>query len=126
MATPKTKTPSVTPVPPALDDPLATRDEAIARMQRALREYTVVGPLTNVAFHRWALDHPAFRSGDIDTGFIAREFQPSALDDGLAADVPLIAAAIAAVSRTHAPAATPAGTAPSGWRAAGRREGLRG
>jgi acetyl-CoA carboxylase biotin carboxylase subunit len=102
------------------------RNEAIQRMQRALREYTVVGPITNVAFHRWALDHPAFRSGDIDTGFIAREFQPSMLDDGLDADVPLIAAAIAAVSRSQASATATTAPAPSGWRAAARREGLRG
>src|SRR5207247_103148 len=43
----------------------SNRDEAIDRMLRALREYTVVGPVANIAFHRWALEHPAFRAGDI-------------------------------------------------------------
>jgi acetyl-CoA carboxylase biotin carboxylase subunit len=108
----------------------SARDEAIERMLRALREYTVVGPITNIAFHRWALAHPAFRGGDIDTGFIAREFRPAASGDGVAADLPLIGAAIAAVTRTRAITAAdgprPPGPAPSRWRTVGRREALRG
>jgi acetyl-CoA carboxylase biotin carboxylase subunit len=106
----------------------SSRDEAIARMLRALREYTVVGPGTNLAFHRWALTHPAFRAGDFDTGFIAREFRPGALADGLAADLPLIGAAIAAVSRTGRNGTPPGpdATAPrSRWREVARREAMR-
>src|SRR6185436_4222228 len=80
----------------------SNRTEAIERMLRALREYVVVGPIANVAFHRWALEQPAFRAGDIDTGFIARHFRPGALADGLAADLPLIGAALAAVGRARA------------------------
>ena len=106
----------------------ATREEAIARMLRALHEYVVVGPVTNIAFHRWALQHPAFRRGDIDTGFIAREFRPGAPPDGPAADLPAIAAAVAAATRQPArPAAAgalPDGAAPSRWRAVARREAL--
>jgi acetyl-CoA carboxylase biotin carboxylase subunit len=107
----------------------ATRDEAIARMLRALHEYVVVGPTANVAFHRWALAHPAFRAGEIDTGFIARHFTKGVLAGGTDADVPLIAAGIAAVSRTVAPAAAkaePVGTPRSRWRELGRLEALRG
>jgi acetyl-CoA carboxylase biotin carboxylase subunit len=106
----------------------ATRDEAIARMLRALHEYMVVGPVTNIAFHRWALQHPAFRRGDIDTGFIAREFRPGAPLDGPAADLPAIAAAVAAATRQPVRPATtgplPDGAAPSRWRAVARREAL--
>ena len=105
----------------------ANRDEAIARMLRALREYVIVGPTANVAFHRWALEHPAFRAGEIDTGFIARHFKPGVLLDGEAADLPLIGAALAAVSRVGAVTATNGASAParSRWRELARREALR-
>ncbi len=105
-----------------------SRDEAIGRMLRALREYTIVGPTANVAFHRWALEHPAFRAGEIDTGFIGRHFRPGAPADG-AADLPVIGAAIAAVSRAEAPLGTngarPAVTSPSRWRQGARQGALR-
>jgi acetyl-CoA carboxylase biotin carboxylase subunit len=106
----------------------ATREEAIQRMLRALGEYVIVGPTANVAFHRWALQHPAFRAGDIDTGFIGRHFTPAALADGTTADLPIIGAALAAVHRTAAPAANGAGAAAPGsrWREIARREALRG
>ena len=47
-----------------------TRDEAIARMQRALYEYVVVGVTTNIPFHKAVMRNPAFRKGDLTTGFI--------------------------------------------------------
>jgi acetyl-CoA carboxylase, biotin carboxylase subunit len=72
----------------------SNRDEAIGRMLRALREYVIVGPVSNVAFHRWALEHPAFRAGDIDTGFIARHFQKGALAGDTTADLPLVGPAV--------------------------------
>jgi acetyl-CoA carboxylase biotin carboxylase subunit len=49
-----------------------TRDETIARMQRALSEYKIEGIKTNIAFFREVLNHPDFRKGDFDTGFIDR------------------------------------------------------
>ena len=105
----------------------SNRDEAIDRMLRALGEYTVVGPVANIAFHRWALEHPAFRAGDIDTGFIARHFRPAATDT--TGDLPVIAAAIAAVSRldwtASRPGAAPSGSPASRWRTLARREALR-
>jgi acetyl/propionyl-CoA carboxylase alpha subunit len=106
----------------------ATREEAIQRMRRALGEYTVVGPGTNLAFHRWALAHPAFRAGEIDTGFIARHFRPGARDDG-ARDLAVIGAALAAVAgrATGANGGAPAAPPPaSRWRAQARRDALRG
>ena len=48
----------------------STRDEAVARMSAALREMVVTGVPTTIPFHRWALAHPAFRSGEYDTGFV--------------------------------------------------------
>ncbi len=53
----------------------ATREEAINRMQRALREYYVGGIRTTIPFFREVLDDADFRSGEIDTSFIARHFE---------------------------------------------------
>jgi pyruvate carboxylase subunit A len=50
-----------------------TRDEAIARMQRALYEYVVVGVTTNIPFHKAVMRNPAFRKGDLTTGFIEEQ-----------------------------------------------------
>ena len=47
------------------------RDAAIARMLLALGEVAVEGVATNAAFLGRLLDHPAFRAGDIYTGFAA-------------------------------------------------------
>jgi acetyl/propionyl-CoA carboxylase alpha subunit len=47
------------------------RSEAIARMLAALADTAVEGVATNVGFLHRVLDHPAFRAGDIHTGFAA-------------------------------------------------------
>ena len=57
----------------------ATREEAINRMQRALREYYVGGIRTTIPFFQEVLDDAEFRSGEIDTGFIARYFERRAV-----------------------------------------------
>jgi acetyl-CoA carboxylase biotin carboxylase subunit len=105
----------------------ATRDEAIDRMERALGEYVIHGPTTNIEFHRWILRHPRFRAGDFDTRFIQQEFKglPKA-PEGLER-IALAAAAIAALDGDTSPSPIAARTGPvaSAWRIAGRREGMR-
>ncbi len=49
------------------------RETAITILLRALEASTVAGVKTNAAFLHGLLDHPAFRAGTIDTGFIGRE-----------------------------------------------------
>ncbi len=49
----------------------ADRAEAIARAQRALREYVVGGPATTIPYHRAILASPDFRAGKLTTSFIA-------------------------------------------------------
>jgi acetyl-CoA carboxylase biotin carboxylase subunit len=103
-----------------------TRDEAIQRMLRALQEYTVEGIVTNIPFHRWALKHPRFIAGDLDTGFIPQEFHGLPFEeDHLHQDVILAAAALAAYHKDQALARTlPQGGKTSGmsaWRASGWR-----
>jgi acetyl-CoA carboxylase biotin carboxylase subunit len=103
----------------------ATRDEAIARMKRALGEYQIGGIRTTIPFFLAVLDDEEFARGEIDTGYIARflerqKAKPAAQDD----DEARIAAAIAAAinftkqSKTNV-AAAPAERA-SKWKMAGR------
>jgi acetyl-CoA carboxylase biotin carboxylase subunit len=46
------------------------RPAALARMRRALSEMTVEGLSTTVPFHLRVLDHPRFREGNFNTGFL--------------------------------------------------------
>ena len=53
----------------------ATREEAIERSERALKNYKVEGLKTTVPFHRWILKNKTFRETGIDISFIEREFK---------------------------------------------------
>jgi len=79
-----------------------TRAQAIDRLRRGLADYHVHGIATNTHYLRAVLDHPAFRSGDYDTGFcttFAKELtQPP---DPALEPIALIAAAVAAHRRDH-------------------------
>jgi acetyl-CoA/propionyl-CoA carboxylase biotin carboxyl carrier protein len=48
------------------------REEALAKLRRALGELVVAGPTTNAAYLRALLARPEVRSGEIDTGLIER------------------------------------------------------
>jgi acetyl-CoA carboxylase, biotin carboxylase subunit len=79
-----------------------TRDEAIARLVRALGEYTVHGVSANIAWLVAVLEHPAFRAGDYDTGFCARHEEELLVAPAAAhEEVALVAAAVAAFERDH-------------------------
>jgi acetyl-CoA carboxylase biotin carboxylase subunit len=120
-----------------------TRAEAITRMTRALREYEVSGVRTSLPFFRWMLRQPAFARGEFHTGYLdellqSRRGEPFEAPDLSDVEVAAIAVALrAAVSTDRSPAGgVPAPSARSvdartmsprtGWKAAGRREGLRG
>jgi len=49
------------------------RKETIARMQRALYEYIIIGPRNNIPFHQAVMKNPRFISGDLGTHFIEKE-----------------------------------------------------
>jgi len=49
------------------------RNEAIARMRRALFEYIIVAIKTNIPFHKAVMENPRFRKGELGTHFIDRE-----------------------------------------------------
>lgn len=52
-----------------------TREAARLRALAALRRYPVLGVRTNIPFVMALLEHPAFIAGDIDTGFLDRQFE---------------------------------------------------
>jgi acetyl-CoA carboxylase biotin carboxylase subunit len=67
-------------VPPHYDSLLSklivwaeTRNEAIARMQRALDEYVIEGITTTIPFHQRLLNHEGFIRGDTYTRFLQEE-----------------------------------------------------
>ncbi len=66
-------------IPPNYDSLIAkilawapTREQAITRMQRALRETVIEGVSTTIPFHLEVLDNAFFKRGAIYTNFIAR------------------------------------------------------
>ena len=71
-------------IPPYYDSLVAkliahgtTREEAIARMRRALSMFVVEGIYTSIPLHQRILSHPDFVAGKIDTGFLPRSgFMP--------------------------------------------------
>ena len=99
----------------------ATREEAIARMLRALGEYDVGGIRTNIGFFRRILDDPAFRRGDLHTQFVdeflARDGMPGD-EPGVPVEIAALVAAIHTATRSRANGAERNGVSP--WLLAGR------
>ncbi len=67
-------------IPPFYDSLIAKlvvwgrdRDEAIARMKRALYEYVLTGGANNVGFHQAVMQNPRFVRGELDTHFLENE-----------------------------------------------------
>jgi acetyl-CoA carboxylase biotin carboxylase subunit len=56
-----------------------TREQAIARMRRALGECVFEGISTNIALHRWILKQEPFVKGTYDTHFLERNLDPDAI-----------------------------------------------
>ena len=107
------------------------RNEAVARMRRALDEFTISGELaTNLDFHRWIVRHPLFLKGEFDTGFISQEYRPQQDTDHDSARMAAIMAAAFVASRdsNHAAGAPVSGSGPapvSAWKTLGRIDNLR-
>jgi len=88
----------------------ATRDEATTRLVCALRAFPILGVQTNIPFLLRILEHPRFRSGEIDTGFLDRE--GASLAAATQVEIPVVVrAALDAAPR--AAAASPQPLAPS-------------
>ena len=118
------------------------REQAIARLTRALDEYFVGGIKTNIALFRRILADPDFRAGKLDTGFLDRLLQQEPADhkqddrkkdDPQMEQVAAIAAGIFAMLGASADVVgeRASGASPekaviaSNWHSASRREALR-
>ncbi|MGI4879559.1 MAG: biotin carboxylase N-terminal domain-containing protein [Janthinobacterium lividum] len=80
-----------------------TRAVAIDRLVAALDGCIVDGVRTNRAFLARLVDHPAFRAGEIDTGFIGRHAGDLAPPDGVDDDSIVVAALASAPAMPVAP-----------------------
>ena len=97
-----------------------TRDEAIARMVRALDEFKVEGIKTTIPFHREVMRHPAFLSGNYHTGFL-EEFRAGNEERSLHL-VAALAALVGIQEKSGEARARGPGLSP--WKLAGRRESM--
>ncbi|NOT43398.1 MAG: acetyl-CoA carboxylase biotin carboxylase subunit [Acidobacteria bacterium] len=112
------------------------RDQAIARLRRALDEFEVIGVSTTLPFFRWMLRQPVFDSAAYHTAYLdevlasrnGEPFWPAGPGAGdvaaIAAALRLAGAARATVEGDGKPETPPQGRGP-GWRYAARIEGLR-
>ena len=102
-----------------------TREQAMARLQRALDEYFVGGVKTNLGLFQKILANPDFLAGRVDTGLLARMQTVGQGDDEPEREAAVIAAAI--FQNLRPTSATPAGNSAassSTWQGAARAEGL--
>jgi propionyl-CoA carboxylase alpha chain len=95
-----------------------TRDEAADKLARALHEAKIHGPVTNRDLLVRILDHPEFRTGQIDTHFLERH-DPADLGRPLVGEEGehLSAVAVALADQAHERSRRRVLTSiPSGWR----------
>ena len=114
-----------------------SREESIARLRRALEEYSITGIKTNVGLFRCILAEPEFLRGEIHTRWLdeflrapARSSETGKSADSVeshsaAADAALIAAALCHISQNGVkPGVAPPAETTSRWKLEGRREQL--
>jgi acetyl-CoA carboxylase biotin carboxylase subunit len=104
------------------------RQQAIARLTRALPEYFVGGIKTNLGLFRRILEDGDFQSGKIDTGYLDRLLAAKASREDMSVEksVAAIAAAVFSVldSTANQTATKPGAAAESSWKRTARTEGL--
>jgi len=105
-----------------------SREETIARLRRALNEYTIMGIRTNVSLFRRILTEPEFLRGEIHTKWLdqllARPRPPAVPPRPGTEEAALIAAALWHSTNTNhgGPGSTDPQSAPSRWKMEGRRQ----
>ncbi len=79
-----------------------TREDALARMGRALGNYEIFGIRNNLRLCQWVIEHPDFRAGEFSTDFLSEKFQPGMLDRS-SSDILTVAAITALTHHTVLP-----------------------
>ena len=102
-----------------------TREAAIARLIVALRGFPILGIRTNIPFLLRIIEHPRFRAGEVDTGFLDGE--GAGLAESANGELPSVVhaalaehAKAAASTGSPAPASSPGSVTPwDPWRRLG-------
>jgi len=104
-----------------------SREETIARLRRALDEYTITGIRTNASLFRRILTEPEFLTGEIHTKWLdellARPRPASALQPGTE-EATAVAAALWHANQAKGFASPDPPAQPSRWKIEGRRQQL--
>jgi acetyl-CoA carboxylase biotin carboxylase subunit len=101
-------------------------------MERALREYQVLGIKTTIPFFLWLMRQPEYHTGDYDTTYLdkllASRRESFSVLDAADEDLAAIAAALDAYFRANVAAAGGHDAVSRGslWKQSARREALRG
>lgn len=96
----------------------SNRDEALARMVRAISDFEITGVATTLPFCLFVMNHPAFISGNFDTHFVQTFFTPESLDASQPDEVDvaaLMGAIVKEAGKTALVAKSPS-EAQSNWR----------
>ncbi len=72
-----------------------TRERAIEKTIRAIDEYEITGLETTLGFCRFVMTHEAFRSGNFDTKFVEKYFNPELLKSVALEDEEILASLLA-------------------------------
>jgi len=104
-----------------------SREETIARLRRALEEYSITGIKTNTALFRRILAEPEFLKAEIHTKWLDELLQrphPTAHDDSNGADAAAVAAAVWQATHNGASSVNSNTAQESEWKREGRRRQL--
>jgi acetyl-CoA carboxylase biotin carboxylase subunit len=96
-----------------------SREEAIARMIRAIDDYHISGIETTLGFGKFAMQHEAFVSGNFDTKFIDKYFKPELLPKNeLGNEVTALAAGtvFTTIQKASSPVENNTGIEASSWK----------
>ncbi|WP_367389570.1 acetyl-CoA carboxylase biotin carboxylase subunit [Lewinella sp. LCG006] len=69
-----------------------TREAAIRMMIAAIEDYEIEGVATTLPFGKFVCQHEAFRSGNFDTNFVKKYYQPAMLEEAMQEEARVAAA----------------------------------
>ena len=103
------------------------RNEAIARMIRALKEYQIYGIQTTIPFGLMVMQNKNFQSGNFDTSFVEKEFRKGTFEQGDHSKIAAIAALLVSQGKVSSklPVSQNHRTCESPWKIAGRTQNMR-